>query len=150
MPFKSSYTAHVAQSSMARTASAWPRPTSSSSAPPAVRWSFASRAMRQEAAVSEFAGFTCEYNVRRVGSQEDVDRIRPLYRDFIRDKNLSIVREDKDWEYRGEGEFGQIGVFHFDDVEYSYLFLSVGCRQFVIDLTGYRLVALAEICEALC
>ncbi|MBQ4258225.1 MAG: GNAT family N-acetyltransferase [Clostridia bacterium] len=83
----------------------------------------ASRAMRQEAAVSEFAGFTCEYNVRRVGSQEDVDRIRPLYRDFIRDKNLSIVREDKDWEYRGEGEFGQIGVFHFDDVEYSYLFL---------------------------
>ncbi len=83
----------------------------------------ASRAMRQEAAVSEFAALRCEYRVKRVESQADVDRIRPLYDRFILDKNLSIVREDKDWEYRGEGEFGQIGVFHFDDVEYSYLFL---------------------------
>ena len=83
----------------------------------------ASHAMRQEAAVSEFAAFPCEYRVKRVESQEDVDRIRPLYDKFILDKNLSIVREDKDWEYRGAGEFGQLGVFHFDDIEYSYLFL---------------------------
>ena len=43
----------------------------------------------------------------------------------------------------------EIGVCKSGHREYSYLFLSVGCRQFVINLTGYRLVALAEICEAL-
>ena len=66
-----------------------------------------SKSMTQKLPVSELSGYTCRHTVRQVRSQEDSNAARALYEQYIMKRNLADLRTDKDWEYRGNGEFGE-------------------------------------------
>ena len=81
-----------------------------------------SKSMTQKLPVSELAGYTCRHTVRQVRSQEDTNAARVLYEQYIMKRNLADLRTDKDWEYRGNGEFGEPDWFSRGKQQYSYVF----------------------------
>lgn len=81
-----------------------------------------SRSMSQKADMAQLAEFTCDYTVRRVDAPEDVQAVRALYDQFILDKNLAPARSEKDWAWRGNGEYGEPNWWRGDATQYTYLF----------------------------
>lgn len=82
----------------------------------------ASRYLAQKADIGQFASFTNEYAVRQVQSEEDVAAVRALYERFSLRYNLVSLKGDGDWQYRGDGEFGERGFRFRDREHYTYLF----------------------------
>ena len=82
----------------------------------------ASKSLEQKVPIDQFAGFRCDYSVKQVQSDEDTAILRQLYASFILDKNFAELREDKDWKYRGNGEFGEPNWWHGDRQSYTYIF----------------------------
>ena len=80
------------------------------------------RNLRQQAEIDQFAGFYCRYNVKQLDSAKDVGTVKNLYEAFSQNYNLSSVRTPLDWEYRGDGEFGQRGWYNAGRRSYTYLF----------------------------
>ncbi len=78
--------------------------------------------LSQKAQIGQFASFSCDYRIRQVSSQVDADQVRALHEAFTRWKNLAEVKEDKDWVYKGNGEFGERDWWFGDKQQYTYLF----------------------------
>lgn len=81
-----------------------------------------SKTLEQKAPIDQFAEFRCDYAVKQMRSDEDTAVLRKLYEAFIMDKNLAELREEKDWKYRGNGEFGEPNWWHGDRQSYTYIF----------------------------
>ena len=100
--------------------------------------------LTQKIPIEELQPFTSTLTVRQVRSAEDMPALRSMYERSIRDRNLSPLRTEKDWEYHGNGEFGQPDWFTRDKQKYTYIFSDVkgdhAWIQFVFDqkdiLTG--------------
>ena len=82
----------------------------------------AASSLRQKAPIDQFAPFRCDWRVKCVDCAEDTRVLKALYDDYIRDKNLAEVREEKDWTYRGGGEYGEPDWWHADKRKYTYIF----------------------------
>ena len=82
----------------------------------------AARALEQKAPIDQFAPFRCDWAVKCVDSEADMPVLEKLYADYIRDKNLADVRGPKDWEYRGNGEYGEPDWWRADKHKYTYIF----------------------------
>ena len=80
------------------------------------------RTMRQSAPIDQFKGFHCDRSVKQVYSQEDADVVRALYERFIMDHDIAEMRNDRDWNYRGNGEYGEPNWWFGDAQRYTYVF----------------------------
>ena len=81
----------------------------------------AARRMTQRVPIEQLRGFACDYRVTRVNSEHDVAAVRGLYDAFAATRNLAMLREDADWKYAGNGEWGERDFFHRDCMRYSYV-----------------------------
>lgn len=84
------------------------------------------RNMSQKFSIDQLKDFKCTMQVKQVLSQRDTDIARKLYETFILDRNFAYLRQDKDWTYRGSGEFGERDWFNKDKQVYTYLFYDDG------------------------
>ena len=82
----------------------------------------AARSLSQKAPIDQFAPFRCDWSVKCVDSEADMPALRTLYEAYIRDKNLADARADRDWVYRGGGEYGEPDWWHADKRKYTYIF----------------------------
>ncbi len=80
----------------------------------------ASSVLTQKAAIGQFAGFRNRYAVSELDGEEDIPVLQKLYEDYGRKANLCAM--DKDWSYRGDGQFGRPDWHHPQDRQYTYLF----------------------------
>ncbi|MBR6426172.1 MAG: GNAT family N-acetyltransferase [Oscillospiraceae bacterium] len=78
--------------------------------------------LAQRVPIDQLAGFSCGYAVTRTDSQEDVNVLRGLYEAAALRRNLSTLRTDRDWAFRGDGEYGQPNWWEGDRPSYTYLF----------------------------
>ncbi len=81
-----------------------------------------SNILKQKASIEQFSMFKNELHARLLDKASDVDIVKALYSAFIRDKNLASVKTERDYEYRGNGEFGEPDFFHAKNRQYTYLF----------------------------
>ncbi len=80
------------------------------------------RSVRQKFPVGELKDCSCDLSVRQVRSADEMPALRHLYEQYIRDKNLADLRTGKDWEYRGNGEYGEPDWWSGGKQEYTYIF----------------------------
>lgn len=81
-----------------------------------------SRSLSQKMDISQLAGFPCTYGVRRVDTPEDVEKLKELYDAFALNKNLAPKKSEKNWRWRGNGEYGEPDWWHDGATQYTYLF----------------------------
>ena len=62
--------------------------------------------LTQKFPVEELRNFSCKMDVRQARSENDIPALAALYERCVRDKNLANLRTEKDFVYRGNGEFG--------------------------------------------
>ncbi len=79
--------------------------------------------LKQKIEIGQYAPFHCDLTVKQVLSQADANQVRALYEAWSLTGNLASVKEDKDWAYRGGGEFGERDWWFGDKTHYTYLFL---------------------------
>ncbi len=82
----------------------------------------AQRNMKQRAAIEQLRNFRCDMNVRMLELEDEVAIIRKLYDAFIQDKNLAVVKNEDDWIYRGNGEYGKPDWRNGNKHQYTYIF----------------------------
>ena len=82
----------------------------------------AASSMSQKIQIEQFQPFICTYRVKQVASQEDANAVRELYQAWSLSGNLASVKEDKDWLYHGNGEFGERDWWFGNKQRYTYLF----------------------------
>ncbi len=62
--------------------------------------------LTQKFPVEELRNFSCRMDVRQARSESEVPALLALYERCVHDKNLADVRTEKDFVYRGNGEYG--------------------------------------------
>lgn len=80
------------------------------------------KSMMQKFPVEELKNYTCSCQVRQVRSDKDMPDLKNLYKKYIENKNLADLRTEKDWTYRGNGEFGEPDWFSRGKQSYTYIF----------------------------
>ena len=80
------------------------------------------QSIQQKFPVGELKDYTCSLSVRQVRSKEEMPVLKSLYEQYITERNLADLRTAKDWEYRGNGEYGQPDWWSEGKQEYSYIF----------------------------
>ena len=80
------------------------------------------RNLEERIPIEQLAPFRCACAVRQVTSAEDVPALRSLYKSFALRRNLMPRRDDADWAWRGNGEFGEKDWLNGDKHRYTYLF----------------------------
>ena len=78
--------------------------------------------LTQKLPVGELRNFTCSLSVRQVRSADEMPILESMYKKYIIDKNLANLRSAKDWEYRGNGEYGQPDWWSGGKQQYTYVF----------------------------
>jgi predicted acetyltransferase len=74
--------------------------------------------LQQEFPVTELSGYTCTYQVKMVETDDDMAVMRKLFEAFIQNKNLGLIRPDRDWTLtqengRGDGPFGRRNYYRY-------------------------------------
>lgn len=77
--------------------------------------------LNQKFPVGELRNFTCSMDVRQARSEEEIPALLALYERCACGKNLANVRTEKDFVYRGNGEYGQ-PAWHSRGQSYTYIF----------------------------
>jgi len=78
--------------------------------------------LSQKVDINQFAKFEQKFEARQIMSQEDVNLAKGLYEDFATNYNMARIKEEEEWRYRENGEFGQRDWMFQDKTHYSYLF----------------------------
>ncbi len=76
----------------------------------------------QKLPVNELRAYACPLTVRQARSTGDSAALKKLYTDYIRTRNLAPLRTDRDFAYRGNGEYGQPDWFSRGKQSYTYIF----------------------------
>ncbi|MBO6014846.1 MAG: GNAT family N-acetyltransferase [Oscillospiraceae bacterium] len=77
--------------------------------------------LRQRFPIGQLAGFRCDWDMRRVESQADVDELKNLYISLAGRRNLAELRPEDFWVYHGSGEYGERNFWEKGKVLYTYL-----------------------------
>lgn len=75
-------------------------------------------ALRQEFPVTELSNYICTYHVKMAETDEDMSVMRKLYEAFIKNKNLGLIRPDREWQLvpdngHGDGPFGKKNYYRY-------------------------------------
>ena len=77
--------------------------------------------VRQRLSIDQLAGFACDLRVSRVWNKEDLVAVRALWDDFAASHALAELRDDADWAWRGNGDFGAPDFLHPERLRYTYV-----------------------------
>ncbi|MBR3304837.1 MAG: GNAT family N-acetyltransferase [Christensenellaceae bacterium] len=78
--------------------------------------------LSQRAAVSQFAGFMPSLKVSQLSGEDEIVEMKELFRRFASGYNLSEIKKEDHWRYRGNGEIGERDWMNKDREKYTYLF----------------------------
>ena len=76
---------------------------------------------RQLIPTSELKDYKCTYTVKCVDSDEHMEALKKLYRDYALKRNLVDLRQDSYWQVK-DGEFGTRDYWEFGRLKFTYLF----------------------------
>ena len=78
--------------------------------------------LSQKVPVEQLKNFRCVHQVRQLRCAEDMVVLKKLYRQYIADKNLANLQTDRDFEYKGNGDYGEPDFWSGGKQRYTYIF----------------------------
>ena len=85
--------------------------------------------LSQRFPISQLAEYRCDWEIRRVYSQTDVEELKKLYTASAERRNLAEVRREDYWIYHGAGEYGERNFWEKGKVLYTYLLADGGGKS---------------------
>ena len=80
-----------------------------------------SRMVCQRVEIGQFAEFGCDYRVTHVWEEADLLPVRALWESCARTRDLTELRGNDAWEWRGNGDFGEPDFLHPELQRYAYV-----------------------------
>ncbi len=81
----------------------------------------ASRMLCQRLPIDQLKDFVCDMRVTRIWKKDDLAVARALWDAFARRRDLSELRDDGAWAWRGNGDFGEPDFLHPERQRYAYV-----------------------------
>ena len=81
----------------------------------------AGRMMRQRVAIEQLADYACKHRVTRVWQESELAPVRALWDAYAIAHDLSELRDDAAWAWRGNGDFGDPDFLHPERQRYTYV-----------------------------
>ena len=81
----------------------------------------ATRTVRCQIPIEQLKGLSCGYEVTKVETEQDVGPVRALHEDVARGRDMCLSFEEADWQWRGNGMFGEPDFLDPDCQTHTYV-----------------------------